>query len=610
LVSAVVAAVMVHLVLARAAAPKAKAADEKAPKYLSPIAMVADGAGKTIYIAEATAGQVAVFDVATQKVTANIAIGQPVSGVAISTDRTKLYITAGAAKGHLCIVDIKGRKVLARIPVGHTPMSPVVTRNGDTVYVCNRFDNTIGVVDIVEGRLVNTIRVPRQPVSVDLAKDGSVLLVANHLPAGPANVHYVAAEVTIIPTTAGQDISTVKLPNGSTGLRSVRISPDGKYAVVTHTLGRFHLPTTQLERGWMNTNAITLIDVGKRATINTFLMDKIDHGAANPWAAAWSDDSKTLCVTHAGTHEISVINFPDMMAKLAKTLAEKKGGQVQNDLGFMEKLRRRVKLPGSGHRSMVIIGTKAYIGEYFTDSISVVDIADSKSVAKSVALGPWQDMTDARRGEMLFNGAKLCFQMWSSCATCHPDGRLDSLRWDLMGDGLGNPRNTKSLLWSHKTPPSMITGIRANARIAIQAKIRHILFSVRPARDATDIYAYLKSIKPTQSPRLVNGKLSPTAQRGEKLFRTAKCASCHSGKLFTDLEKHDVGTGKGSENRKEFDTPTLIEAWRTAPYLYDGRALTILDVLSKKHNPKDRHGKTSNLTKQQLADLAAYVLSL
>ncbi|MDP6636700.1 MAG: hypothetical protein QGG42_17510, partial [Phycisphaerae bacterium] len=157
LISTAVAAVMVHLVFARAAAPKTEPAGEKAPTYLSPIAMVADSAGKTIYIAEATAGQVAVFDVATRKVTANIAVGPPVSGVAISTDRTKLYITAGAAKGHLCIVDIKSKKVLARIPVGHTPMSPVVTRNGDTVYVCNRFDNTIGVVDIAEGRLANTI---------------------------------------------------------------------------------------------------------------------------------------------------------------------------------------------------------------------------------------------------------------------------------------------------------------------------------------------------------------------------------------------------------------------------------------------------------------------
>jgi len=80
--------------------------------------------------------------------------------------------------------------------------------------------------------------------------------------------------------------------------------------------------------------------------------------------------------------------------------------------------------------------------------------------------------------------------------------------------------------------------------------------------------------------------------------------------LYTDLKKHNIGTGKGDEAKKKFDTSTLIEVWRTAPYLLDGRAVTMLDVLSKKHNPKDRHGKTSNLTQKELADLAEYVMSL
>jgi hypothetical protein len=481
------------------------------------------------------------------------------------------------------------------------------------VYVCNRFDNTIGVVDIAEGRLANTIGVPRQPVSVDLAKDGSVLLVANHLPSGPGAEKYVAAEVSIIPTTAGRDISTVKLPNGSTNLRSVRISPDGKYAVLTHILARFRMPTTQLERGHVNTNAITLIDVGKRAWMNTFLLDDIDHGAANPWATAWSDDGATLCITHAGTHEVSVIDFRDMMAKLGKAIAEKKDEYVQHDLSFLVGVRRRLKLPGKGPRCMTIIGKKAYVGEYFSDSISILDISpDSRPVAKAIPLGPTQKMTIVRNGEMLFNDAALCFQMWHCCATCHPDGRMCGLSWDLMNDGLGNPKSTKSLLLSHKTPPSMITGVRASAKVSIRSKIRFLQFAVRPENDVIAMYEYLKTLKPTPSPRLVNGKLSPSARRGAKLFKTAGCASCHSGALFTDMKKHNIGTGAGGEvnNKTEYDTPTLIEVWRTAPYLSRGQALTILDVLSKKHNPKDRHGKTSKLTKKELTDLAEYVMSL
>jgi hypothetical protein len=395
----------------------------------------------------------------------------------------------------------------------------------------------------------------------------------------------------------------------------VRVSPDGKYAALTHTLARARLPITDLERGWKNTNALSIIDVPGRKLINTVLTDDVDLGAANSWALAWSQDSKTLCVTHAGSHDISAIDMPDLLAKFGKAVAEKKNADVHNDLSFLIGLRRRMKLAGKGPRCITIVGDKAFVGEYFTDSLSVLDISPkvkpkAKPKVESVALGPKVAMTTIRHGEMLFNDASISFQQWHSCATCHPDGRSDGINWDLMNDGMGNPKNTKSLLWAHKTPPSMLRGVRADAKVAVRAKIRFVLFSVQPEKNALAIYAYLKSLKPEPSPFLVNGKLSPAARRGEKLFKTAKCASCHSGKLFTDLKKYDVGTGKASEARKKFDTPTLIEIWRTAPYLYKGQALTILDVLSKKHNPKDQHGKTSKLTKKESTDLAEYVMSL
>jgi cytochrome c peroxidase len=74
----------------------------------------------------------------------------------------------------------------------------------------------------------------------------------------------------------------------------------------------------------------------------------------------------------------------------------------------------------------------------------------------------------------------------------------------------------------------------------------------------------------------------------------------------------DVGT-RGRYDRPEdpgaLDTPTLVELWRTAPYLHDGSAATIRDVITKL-NAHNRHGKTSHLSPQQLDDLEAYLVSL
>jgi cytochrome c peroxidase len=399
----------------------------------------------------------------------------------------------------------------------------------------------------------------------------------------------------------------IALPNGSTGLQGLIISPDGRFVFASHILARYTVPTTQLERGWINTNAVTIIDAQRKKLIETVLLDDVDYGAANPWALACTSDSKYLCVTHAGIHAAQA---PAADAYSAYSAGTETPSNVPNELSFLYGLRSRVKLSGKAPRALAIVGQTAYVAEYFTDSMTVVDMSDkSRFKTTSIPLGPKQEITVRRKGEILFHDASICFQAWQSCASCHPSGaRVDALNWDLLNDGLGNPKNTKSLLLAHRTPPAMVTGIRESAEVAVRAGIRHIQFAVRPEEEAAAIDEYLKSLEPVPSPYLRNGKLSRSARRGRKLFQETGCAKCHEGPLFTDMRKHNVGTGEGLDQGRDFDTPTLIEVWRTSPYLYDGRAASMEELLTK-YNPQDKHGVTSNLTEDQIRDLAAFVLS-
>jgi hypothetical protein len=357
----------------------------------------------------------------------------------------------------------------------------------------------------------------------------------------------------------------------------------------------------------------------------------VDNGAANPWAVGCTNDSKKVFVTHAGTDEISIIDVTAMLDKIRKYHADEKNNKsssagqsnyggygtsstpisnIPNELSFLYDIRKRIKLCGKGPRALAIIGSKIYVAEYFTDSLTLVDINKTAGIkTTALPLGPRPQLTQIRRGEMLFHDASLCFQHWHSCASCHPGGaRVDALNWDLLNDGLGNPKNTKSLLLAHRTPPAMITGIRENAEDAVRAGIRHILFAVRPEEELVSIDEYLKSLKPIPSPYLVKGKLSASARRGRKIYSKARCDSCHKGALHTDLQQHNVGTGDGLDHDRKFDTPSLVEAWRTAPYLYDGRAATIEEVLAI-YNQDNKHGTTSNLSLKEFEDLSNFVLS-
>ena len=178
-----------------------------------------------------------------------------------------------------------------------------------------------------------------------------------------------------------------------------------------------------------------------------------------------------------------------------------------------------------------------------------------------------------------------------------------------MNDGMGNPKNTRSMLYTFQTPPVMSLAVRDSAKTAVRAGIRYIQFSQRPESDAEAIDTYLTNLQPVKSPFLRHGQLSDAAVRGQKVFKQAGCANCHSSKYYTNLKKYDVGTGVYHEVGSQFDTSTLAEVWRTAPYLNDGGAPDMMSVLTT-HNMGDKHGRTSKLTKQQLNDLAEYVLSL
>jgi len=109
----------------------------------------------------------------------------------------------------------------------------------------------------------------------------------------------------------------------------------------------------------------------------------------------------------------------------------------------------------------------------------------------------------------------------------------------------------------------------------------------------------------------VQGDLSPAAKRGQAIFSKAGCIDCHKPGLYTDSHPHDVGTRAVTDSPTDkFYTPTLIEVWRTAPYLHDGSAGTIRDVVTTR-NPNDgRHGDVQGLSSEEINDLCVYVLSL
>jgi YVTN family beta-propeller protein len=586
--------------------------DAPTPQYQGPLALVASPDGECLYVACEDARQVAWVRIEDGQVIRRIDLPAEPTGLTMTPDAARLVVTCAGPNSRVVVLDAATGRTLQVLEAGHTAVSPVIGRDGKRLYVCNRFDNDVSVFDFETGRTIARIPADREPIVSAITPDGCSLLVANHLPntrtdrAFEGNV----SPLVMVVDTESLETSVIALPHGGNSIRGMCISPDGQYALVCHVLSNFESIPFRVDTGWINVNVISVLDLSTRRLIASIGLDEYYRGAGNPWDVRWSDDGTLVCVSVAGTHEVAVIRTEDFFGEHARRTMQPMmvAWPIYPSLGAS--LWRRIALPGKGLRGMAAVGSHLYVAQYFSDSVARIDLnADGKTRVETIALGDTPVLTEQRRGQLLFEDATLCYQHWQSCASCHPDARVDGLNWDLLNDGTGNPKNTKSMLLSHATPPSMALGVRSTAEVAVRAGFVHILFSEPPDEDSAAIDTYLKSLRPVPSPYLIDGRLSELAERGRELFHSDRmaCHRCHPAPLYTDLRAHNVGTRTPNDRIDRFDTPTLVEVWRTGPYLHDGRYTTIRQLFVE-----GRHGLRPNdpWKDEEIDALVEYVLSL
>ncbi len=272
------------------------------------------------------------------------------------------------------------------------------------------------------------------------------------------------------------------------------------------------------------------------------------------------------------------------------------------------------------------------------------------------------------RGKQIFYNAadtRMTLDNYISCVVCHMDGGSDRRVWDFTDRGEGL-RKTTSLLgrggmghgpvhWSANFDeiqdfehdirgPFGGSGFMPDALFnagTVNNTLGDKKAGLSPELDA--LAAYVASLtRVNLSPhRNPDGSMTAQALAGKEIFhrKDVGCFQCHSGDGFTDSGKpgaggaaftlvpgrdtvtaegfllHDVGTLTAGSGKRMggalpgFDTPTLKGIWEMPPYLHDGSAPTLMDVLTTR-NPNDKHGKTSHLSQTQKEQLVAFLMQL
>lgn len=188
-----------------------------------------------------------------------------------------------------------------------------------------------------------------------------------------------------------------------------------------------------------------------------------------------------------------------------------------------------------------------------------------------------------------------------ACASCHGEALDDGHVWTFAGIG---PRRTQTMRGGLlATLPLHWEGDMKDFAQLTGEVLTQRMGGFQVERPYSDALANWIDVQPALR---IAGADEAAVARGRALFESGAvgCATCHSGAMLTNNTTVDVGTGA------KLQVPSLHGLGLRAPFMHDGCAKSLTDRFDPTCGGGDRHGKTSQLTPDELRDLTSYLQTL
>ncbi len=519
---------------------------------------------------------------------------------------------------------------------GSSPYGIVFTPDGSRGFVSAFGSGKIIEVSPTTNSIKTSLDIGETPRALAITGDGNKLLVTKFIsPDEAGQVWEINLTTFTVNETIALPIDDFTQDNGNEGrglpnyVSGITIHPDNTAAWsvakkdnILRGISRDGKPLT-----FDNSvrTAISPINLTTGKEDITKRLDIDNHG--QPSSALYTPTGNYLFVTMQGNNRIVVID-----PKRGLELLKKDVGNAPQGLAI-DPTTDRVFVKNFMDRSITIFDGEDLIktGSNTLEKLATVVTVSNEELSPVVLKGK-QIFYDASDLKMGTDG-------YVSCASCHMDGTQDGRTWDFTDRGEGL-RNTISLVGRAGTAHGRVhwsanfdeiqdfendmrshfkgQGFMSDADFN-EGTTALTLGDAKKGKstDLDALTAYIESLDSFDaSPyRQNNGNLTADGVAGKSVFEDLKCASCHSGEAFTDSNTgklHDVGTISTTSGKRlngqllGLDVPTLKDVWATAPYLHNGAAKTLEEVLTV-YNTNDAHGATSTLSATQIKQLEAYL---
>jgi len=546
-----------------------------------------------------------------------------------------------------------GRAVLATDAWGLA-----ITPDERHAVVTSAWSSVVSLVDLATMKVVATADTRREPRGVVIAADGKTAYVS-HLIGGDLTRLELGTDslrATLLPLA----VAPARAPVGTTldaalGYDLV-LSPDEQSLYVPrHALGAQGVAT------WWGAPSVDILDVAtggslapthlarsasvrlKSEYIRPALPWEAEAGAApsptdelvQPRAVAYRKSHDSLLIASEGWDALTEVDALAADPAMAVIRVHSLGAGYDPFGEFPDR--------GGAPSGIALSRDDHFAYVYCRSTFDVIRVDLDQGEQRRVRLANDGLPADAAYGRRLFASARSkALSGGLACAACHPDGRDDGYVWRESEQGvfLGRRENGKHLadtasesgspaiLHPRQTP--MLAGrTRANGPYGWRVKDKDIVARLfagfdlhrgewqgRDSDRGTDLAKIDYLVDFIRSgllpPPTLSRPLNPLEERGKTLFEDARvgCALCHvPATEFTDrvavpLRVLKVRAGFDPEADASFKTPSLWFVGGTPPYLHDGSAATLEELL---RTNADRMGNTSQLHDDEREALAAYL---
>jgi DNA-binding beta-propeller fold protein YncE len=605
-----------------------------APRATGTIAF--DAARNRVWVVNSDANTVTAINAADNTRRLEQAVGTNPQTLAFAPDGRLWVANQGSANLSVLHPDTGALLQTIALPPGSRPFGVVFNPLGTAAFVTLQGTGTLLKLDPGTGAIQATLAVGPQPRGIAVTADSSRVFVSRFIsPAGRGEVTevnpsaFVTTRTIALAADPGPDTeaSGRGIPNY---LGALAIQPDGLRAWVPskkdNTLRGLQRDGRALNFESTVRAIVSQIDLQASTEVAASRIDLNDREL--PSVVAFSPLGDYAFVATQGSNSIEVVD------------------------AYSRSISTGIVNVGRAPRGLLITPAgRLYVQNFMSRSVAVYDVSGilDSSTNTSLRLAEVATVSGELLSQTVLAGKQLFYNAndrrmnrdgYISCASCHLDGGEDGRVLDFTDRGEGL-RNTVSLLgrrglgqgrvhWTANFDeiqdfehdirgPFGGTGFMTDAQFNTGTRnqpLGNLKTGLSADLDALAAYvSSLDSVGPSPY-RAPDGSLTADAQAGQQLFNgTAQCNSCHAGPDFSDSATgvlHDVGTIKKTSGRRlgapltGLDTPTLKGVWDTAPYLHDGSAATLMDVLTTA-NAGNRHGNTAALGTQQLQQLVAYL---